>query len=218
MIVRMVERVKRAALVDKIIVAMADPDSLGLYDSLMADNEIEVFVGSQDDVLDRYYQAAKSLNLKTGDYIVRLTADCPLIDPVIIDMVVDMHFDSQKRANIYTSNVHPATFPDGQDVEVFTFEALEDAWHQAKTPIDREHVTGWIFRAAENPANLVCWRDYSSLRLTVDYPEDYDVVAQVYDALYPANPAFGMMDVIKFLSQHPEIRKLNSKYRRNVKA
>lgn len=223
MIIRMVERVRRATLVDKVVVAVAQGEGFELlcclteFSARYGGDWFCYGSGSQDDVLDRYYQVAKSLNLKTGDHIVRLTGDCPLIDPVIIDMVVDIHFDSQKRDNTYTSNVHPATFPDGMDVEVFTFEALEDAWHQATTSIDREHVTGWIFRATENWINLNCWRDYSSLRLTVDYPEDYDVVAQVYDALYPVNPCFTMMDVVKFLRERPEIRGLNGKYRRNAK-
>jgi spore coat polysaccharide biosynthesis protein SpsF (cytidylyltransferase family) len=204
MIVQMVERVKRAALVDEVWVAIPIPDRPTELCDVLVDNGIACMCGSEEDVLDRYYHVA---NLVGADHIVRLTADCPLIDPNVIDMVIDDSEDFD-----YCSNVHPETFPDGMDVEVFSFEMLEKAW---KVSTEREHVGTAIYNEELcMRRNVECWRELSNYRLTVDYIEDYQAVRTIWDAM-PEN--FTLFHILRYLREHPEVRAINSGHHRNEK-
>ena len=145
MIGLLMARLKNSQLVDQIILATSeDPrnDPLAKY---VRDLEYTVFRGSEDDVLDRYYRAAKEAK---ADLVVRITGDCPLIDPVIVDEVIAKFLDSGVD---YASNINPPTFPDGLDSEIFTFKALETAMCQAKSPEQREHVTPHVVRHVHRP-------------------------------------------------------------------
>ena len=125
--------------------------------------------GDEHDVLDRFYQAALLYELR-NQHIVRITADCPLIDPKVVQELIKLHID---KGTGYASNVMPRTYPKGYDCEIMTFEALEAAWAAAKRPFDREHVTPWLQRTnGIKRANLRQKRDQSRINLCVDYPED----------------------------------------------
>lgn len=202
-----VERLKTSKSVDRIIVATtSNPQDKPIIEFCEM-NHVDYFVGSELDVLDRYYQAAKKFK---ADVIARITSDCPLIDPVIVDKVVN-HYSENKDKLDFVSNTLRRTYPDGLDIEVFSFRALETAWLESKSAFEREHVTPYI---ANNPAkfriaNIENETDLSCLRWTIDYPEDYDFVRAVYEALYEKKQVFLMNDVLALLSEKPEIAEIN---------
>ena len=194
-------------------------DSLALATSSAPENEplreyvsglgFDVFVGSEDDVLDRYYQAAQALGAKR---IVRITGDCPLVDPDLVDTVVAELLNSKVD---YCNNVDPPTYPNGLDVEAFTFAALEDAWRQASEPRHREHVTLYLRESKDvNVARVMCDSDYSELRWTVDEPEDFAVVASVFEHFAPQRD-FSWRDVLSLNQQRPELFQANKGFKRN---
>ena len=204
----MLERVAAAQTTDRVVVATSVEPSDDPIVELCQREGIPCYRGSLDDILDRYYQAA--LRMKC-DVVVRLTGDCPLIDPRVIDTVVSVYQAGQYD---YVANTAPpdATFPDGMDVEVFSFAALERAWREAKKPSEREHVTFYFWK---DPQLFSTFRydlpeDLSKYRLTVDYPEDFEVVSSVLTELYPQNPQFTIEDVIAFLEAHPDILAKNA--------
>lgn len=177
----------------------------------------EVFRGHPTDLLDRHYAAGLVFG---ADAVAKIPSDCPLIDPVVVDRVLERF----SRGDCdYAGNLHPASFPDGNDVEVMSMAALETAWREAHLPMEREHTTPFIWERGERfrLANVV-WesdgkgaplRDFSlSHRWTLDYPEDYAFIRRVYEALYPANPEFGLWDVLDWLEAEPEIAAINAAY------
>jgi len=205
------ERVLSSKRVDKVIIAtsiQAEDDPI--YE-LCKELKIDCYRGSLQDVLDRFYQAASQFS---ADHIVRLTGDCPLIDANLIDSVIDFHLDSSVE---YTSNCSPPTFPDGYDVEVFTFNALQQAWQQAEKPSEREHVTPYIRNMTKlfSQNNFKADIDYSRYRLTVDEPEDLLLITRIFEHFYADKANFELADVINFLEQQPEIKKINSSFKRN---
>jgi spore coat polysaccharide biosynthesis protein SpsF len=168
---------------------------------------VPIFFGSVDDVLDRFYQAARKFNFSN---VVRITADCPVIDPVIIDKTIDKF----GAANYdYVSNCITRTFPEGMSVEVFTFEALEKCWKESVWLSEREHVTPYIWKNPDvfNIAELLNEKgNQSHIRLTVDFPSDLKVIKKVYKSLYPANPYFLSPEIINFLTNNPHIAQINN--------
>ena len=192
MVERQIERIRRCRTLGRIIVATStDPSD----DPLAAHLEslgVDVFRGSLIDVLGRYMGAARAFAV-TGQ-VVRLTADCPLADPDVIDACVRLH----ARLSVdYVSNGRQPTYPHGLDVEAFGLDALEAAEREAVDPYEREHVTPFIYRRPERftLAALTQDIDESRLRWTVDTPEDFDFVERVYAALYEAKPDFTSDDV-----------------------
>ena len=164
-----------------------------------------------DDVLDRFYQAAQTLST---DHIVRLTGDCPLADPDVIDEVIFKHLIEDAD---YTSNCCPPTFPDGLDVEIFKYSVLVQSWKNAHLPSHREHVTLFIREKVNNYqlANYEGDIDLSHLRWTVDEAEDFDFVTNIYKALYKENYTFKTKDILNLLKNKPGISLINSKFQRN---
>ncbi len=211
MIFRQIERALRSGRIEGLIVATSSDVSDDPLADMCRRKGIECFRGNLDDVLDRFYHSA----LQCGpDHIVRITGDCPLLDPDVMDRIIEKHFEDNFD---YTSNTAPPTFPDGLDVEVFRFSALADAWREAKLPSEREHVTPYI---RNNPdryrmGNLLNGEDLSSLRWTVDEKRDLDFVRRVYEYLHPEKPAFGMKDVLNLLKQKPELMEINGGIARN---
>lgn len=174
------DRLKKSKKVDKIIVATTDCAEDNIIEKLASEWGYEVFRGSENDVLDRFYQAVK--NIKPL-WVVRVTSDCPLIDPVLVDEVIEV---TQSSSKDYGSNVIDETFPDGQDVEVFKFSALEYAWKNAKKESEREHVTPYIRnnsnQKGKNIFSLISYKnniDYSKIRITVDEPNDFELINKV---------------------------------------
>ena len=211
MLLRQIERLKRARKLDRLLVATSTEVSDDALVTLCEERGIVCFRGSLDDVLDRFYQAARALG---PDHVVRLTADCPLTDPVLIDEVIGYYLDGEFD---YASNAIDATFPDGLDVEAFRFSCLEQAWREATLPSQREHVTTFIhqqpqrFRIGHYKAAI----DLSHLRWTVDEPRDFELVSMIYESLYPANPDFSTQDVLDLLERRPELKDWNTIHQRN---
>lgn len=205
-----VSRCREAQLVDRVIVATTvDLKDLAVV-NLVSALGVSIFCGSVNDVLDRYYQAARLFDLQ---HIVRITADCPMIDPNIIDRVVSEYFEEGAD---YATNTLKETYPDGEDVEVFSFDVLRKAWLGAQMLSEREHVTPYIRKSdVFKKASILCDRDYSSLRWTLDEPRDYEKISAVFDVLYQKDPLFHMDDVLQFFAEHPQIDKLNMGIGRN---
>ena len=205
-----IRRVRSSKFVNDIIVATTiNKEDLEIV-KLCASLGISVYCGSVDDVLDRYFQTAR---LFKAYHIARITSDCPLIDPKIIDDVVALHLSEKSD---YTSNILKETFPDGQDTEIFTFNALKEAWKNANLASEREHVTPYI---RKNPlfkhVNLEYNEDLSQKRWTLDNPEDFEFIKIIYENLYKKNPFFGMEEILKFINEYPAIEKINNSLKRN---
>jgi len=214
MLAQQLERLGRAESLDRLVVATSSDASDDAVATLCAELGVGCFRGSLPDVLDRFYRAAEHFG--PSQHVVRLTGDCPLIDPQLVDLLVAFHLECGFD---YAANCRPPTLPDGLDAEVFTMEALAQAWAQAQDPFEREHVVPYIIRRPEL-FSLGNWsleaEDYSGLRWTVDEPEDLAFVRRVYEALYPENPCFGWRDVLELLSRRPELRDASDRYERNA--
>lgn len=205
-----VRRCQHAKLVDKVIVATTiDPKDLVVV-SFTSGLGVSVFCGSVNDVLDRYYQAARLFEIQN---IVRITADCPMIDPDVIDRVVAEYFN---KGVDYAANSLEETYPDGEDVEVFSFDVLCRAWNETKMSSEREHVTPYIRKSSVfkkvNVANKI---DLSRQRWTLDESGDYEKLSVVFDALYQKDAFFHMEDVLRFLDRQPQIDKIGADIVRN---
>lgn len=201
MLLRVVERVKRAGNVHQVLVATSEAPANDAIRAACTAWGVRCYSGSENDVLDRYFQAATAVGART---VVRITADCPFIDPDIVERVVQKFHDSGCD---YASNVEVVTFPDGLDTEVFSWEALERAWHEATRPSDREHVTAYIrtsgrFRTV-NVRNEEA-PEAAGMRWTVDEPEDLEFVRRVSREL-ASNEFFGMKDVLEALRNNSSL-------------
>lgn len=201
MLARQIERIARAKRIDALVVATSDEPSDDPIAGLCAELGVACFRGSLHDVLGRFHAAAAAHSPRPA-HVVRLTGDCPLTDPALIDAVIELHLASGAD---YTSNALARRFPDGLDVEVMRFEALATAQREARSAAQREHVTPYLYEHPERfaLASLRCERDLGALRFTVDEPTDLRFVQRVYAALHPANPAFGWRDVLALVERDP---------------
>ena len=211
MLIQQISRIRHSKLIDKMLVVTSTDSTDDLLVNELQKNNIEVFRGDLNDVLDRFYQAAKVHNPK---HVVRLTGDCPLADPAVIDLVIEQHINSNAD---YTTNTNPPTFPDGLDVEIMKYSVLCTAWLEAELPSEREHVTPYIRNNPEifNLRNVLNDIDYSSYRWTVDEPEDFEFVKSVYEALYKDSSYFGMNEVIQLKNDFPKKFEINANIERN---
>jgi spore coat polysaccharide biosynthesis protein SpsF len=201
MILRQIERVRRAARLDRLVVATSDQPSDDPLASVLQGAGVEIFRGSLDDVLGRFLGALEAYH---ADHVVRLTADCPLADPGLIDAAVARHLAAGAD---YTANrVASAGYPKGQDVEVITAAALRRAGAEAASPQDHEHVTWGVWNRPERYRieRLAPPVDEGDVRWTVDRPDDLEFVRAVYAALYPRDPAFTSDDVRAFVRANPQ--------------
>jgi spore coat polysaccharide biosynthesis protein SpsF len=206
MLARCVARLGRAQMLDDLLVATTTSPVDDVTTGLCATRGWRCFRGSEDDVLDRYYQAAR---LQDTDVVVRVTADCPFIEPEIVDRVIREFSERQPDVD-YASNVIPErTYPRGLDVEVFTVRALERAWREDDSAAWREHVTEYIVRNPDrfrlhgvcHPENLSQWR------WTVDTAEDLRLARLIYTAF--GHDLFSWRDVLALLAEHPEWAEIN---------
>jgi spore coat polysaccharide biosynthesis protein SpsF len=213
LLLQMYERVAYSEYAGIVVIAITENESDNQLDTLCKQNNINVFRGHSLDLLDRHYKAAKKFN---AEVVIKIPSDCPLIDPEIIDKVILYYINNSDKFD-YASNLHPPTYPDGNDIEVMSFSVLENAWINAKKDFEREHTTPYIW---ENPDKFrignVVWDagfDYSmTYRFTVDYKEDYEFTKRVYDDLYSINPKFNLNDILRLLAEKPEIKKINEIY------
>lgn len=210
MLQHIVDRVQKSKYIDHVVVATTVKEEDKKIEELCCRMSVDCYRGSEDDVLDRYYQAASRYKPKN---VVRITADCPFIDPVIIDQIIHIHEIGDYD---YTSNTLVETYPDGLDTEVFKFSVLERAWKEAHLASEREHVTPYIKFKGQFKRYSVEYRpSLANKRWTVDTETDFAVVTQVYNALYDQDNIFLMRDILDFFETHHQIEKLNENTIRN---
>lgn len=202
----LVERLRRLALVDGIVIATSIDPSDDVISTLCDHEGLHSVRGSQEDVLSRIYAASKAFGLEA---LVRITADCPLIDPALIDMGLSAF---SKDNYDYLSNTLDRTFARGMDFEIIRFSALEKGFFEATSPYDKEHVTPFIYSHPERfrLASMKQQKNESHLRLTVDEESDFALTKKILEALYPKNPEFVMADIRELLKQNPELEQINA--------
>lgn len=213
-LLRQLERVLSARSRFDLVVATTDRPE----DDALAEHArrfgVRVFRGHPTDLLDRHYRAAQAAR---AEVVVKVPSDCPLIDPDAIDRVLETFREEPGRYD-FVSNLHPPSWPDGNDVEALTFPALEEAWRQAAAPHEREHTTPFVWDRPERfRIGNVRWDTGADLsmshRFTLDYPDDYAFVAAVYGALWrPNRPVFTLADILSLLEERPELRAINERY------
>jgi spore coat polysaccharide biosynthesis protein SpsF len=213
LLLRLLERVGLSNLKGKIVVATSELPEDDTIEKLCLDNKIDCFRGSPADLLDRHYKTGLAYD---SEAVVKIPSDCPLIDPHIIDKVISFYLENYPAYD-YVSNLHPATYPDGNDVEIISMDSLKKAWENATRDLEREHTTPYIW---ENKRIFsignVEWEtglDYSSnYRFTIDYEEDYIFIRSIYEELYEKKPSFTLYDILNLLIDKPYLRRINQKY------
>jgi len=202
-----IDRIKRVKNIDEIVIATTTEDK-----DIEIAKEAErlntpYFRGSESDVLSRYYYAAKE---HEADVVVRLTSDCPLLDPKVTEAIIAYYLDNMDRYD-YVSNTLERSYPRGLDTEVFSFKVLERAFNEAVLERDREHVTPYLY-LNKDKFNLGSYKsevDYSENRWTLDTEEDFTLINKIYDALYSKNQFFGMQEILELLKEQPELKEIN---------
>lgn len=212
-----VERARQAPGLAEVVVATSSEPGDEAVQAFCRERDISVFAGSETDVLDRYYRAATAFG---ADPVVRITADCPLVDPDVIDRVLGL-YRTGRYDYVASAAGAPARlcdggrYPDGLSVEVCSYAALARAWREADERSDREHVTPYLSRVPGRfRVGIVrSAADLSHLRLTVDYEEDLELVSRLYEALYSdERPFFGLAEVVAHLEAHPELADVNREH------
>ena len=204
-----VERLSYCKLVENILIATSHEDSDDPIAEYCENKNIDYYRGSLDDVLDRYYQAAKTYHAET---ILRITADCPVIDPIVVDAVIAGYL-----SNKYDLYGLGGEFPDGLDCTVFSFSALEKAWKRAKLKSEREHVCPYIEKNPQmfNNGMLELFKGLDKHRWTLDMPSDYDLLSKIFDQLYREHSPFLTHEILQFIQRNPKLLAINSDIVRN---
>lgn len=208
----LVKRIKASRYVNDIVIATTTNERDNAIVEFAKDKNLKFYRGSEDDVLDRFYQAAVLYRLET---IVRVTPDCPMLDPDVMDIVISKFTEGDYD---YVSNVIIPTWPDGLDTEVFAFETLKKAWEEAKLPSEREHVTAYIIRHPEKFKLFNIEKkgeNLSWMRWTVDTREDLEFVSEIFKRLYMPDKIFYMNEIISLLKENPKLLEINKGMVRN---
>jgi len=211
LLAHMIERLNMMRYWATVVVATSENTEDDVIENEADELDIPCYRGSENNLLDRHYKAAKRFE---ADVVLKIPSDCPLIDPQAIDQALEFFFAKPDKYD-YVSNLHPATYPDGNDVEIMTMACLEKARKEATRPMELEHTTPYIWEN-ENLFRIgnVVWEtglDYSmSHRFTIDYPEDFDFIKRVFEELYPTNDDFTCQDIIDLLNRKPEIYNINA--------
>jgi spore coat polysaccharide biosynthesis protein SpsF len=213
-----VQRVKASRRVDQVLVATSTHASDAPLKQYLDKQKIPVFLGSEQDVLDRYYQAARSCG---ASVIARVTCDDPFKDPYVIDQAIDLLLEAGTKTDYaancsYDGSIAP-TYPEGLDIEVMTFGCLEKLWQRAKLPSEREHVTPYLFKHPEDfkIRGFSYSKNLSHLRWTLDYDRDLEFARAIYKRLYARKPLFRMQDILDLLEQEPALKAINAGITRN---
>ncbi|MDK2961315.1 MAG: spore coat polysaccharide biosynthesis protein SpsF [Eubacteriaceae bacterium] len=202
-----IERLRRVKNISDLIIATTANEQ----DDLIVDEcqrlNVKYFRGSEEDVLSRYYHAAQE---NQADIVVRVTSDCPLIDPETSEKIIDFYLDHKEEYD-YVSNTIDRSYPRGLDTEVFSFTALEDAFLLATKKYEREHVTPYIYQHPEKfeIAQFKNKQDFSDYRWTLDTKEDFEVIKLVYEGLYQKKKDFDYADILCFVKENPYIVEIN---------
>ncbi|PEJ59106.1 acylneuraminate cytidylyltransferase [Bacillus sp. AFS002410] len=201
-----IERVKRAKLIDEIVVATTTNEIDQKIVDFCEFMSLSYYRGSEDDVLSRYFEAASLYN---ADLIVRITSDCPLIDPTIIDTVIN-EFKLNMHHIDYVSNTVQRSFPIGMDIEVMSFSLIKTI-NQLQLPESyREHVTPFIYRSQKYSIKQIVQNvNKSHIRLTVDTPEDFKLISTIIEEIYSTNPFFTLLDLYDLFERKPELLTIN---------
>ena len=203
----MIERLRRVSLIDEIVVATTSDPSCQPIADLASQVGVSCYRGSENDVLDRVLQAARSVR---ADVIVETTGDCPVIDPEVVDRVIKVY---QSGRVDYCSNILERTYPRGMDTQVFSVAVLEEVSRLTDDPVDHEHVSLYIynhpeiFRLLNVRSNLP--PAAAELRLTVDTFEDFELITQIYERLHSVKPAFGLSDILTLFGSEPQLPLIN---------
>jgi len=210
MISHIIRRVKLAKKIQQIILATSDRESDRVLLKIAKEHEIIGFAGNEEDVLARFFEAAKKNN---ADPIIRITGDCPLVDYKLIDDMVEIFENSEYD---YMSNTIERTFPDGLDVEIFSFDTLKQAHINAEWKSEREHVTPYIIKNKQifSTFNYKSNNDFSSLRWSVDEKDDLIMIKQIFVKMKP-EIIFSTEQVLKLIHDNPEIAEINNKIKTN---
>ncbi len=208
---QIVYRLQQVESIHEVIIATStNKEDKAILD--MADSKgINVYTGSLNNVLERFTLAAKSFDL---NHVVRITGDCPCIDPVIIEETIQKHL--REKADFTTTGALKRTFPIGMDAAVIKMQVLEDAYQNADNDYEKEHVTPYIYKSHPEKFKIVSVEASEemaepTLRITMDTPEDYIMICSVYDALYSKNQSFGLREIFTLMEQKPWLRKINEK-------
>jgi spore coat polysaccharide biosynthesis protein SpsF len=212
MIARQVERIRRASRIDDLVIATSSDPSDDPLAAWAEAEGITAYRGSLDDVLGRFVGVIAA---HAPDWVVRLTADCPLASPSVIDAVIDYFIESDVD---YCSNTLTPTFPDGLDVEVVRARVLTEIAEISTDPAEREHVTLGVYRRPKRftLANFAGDTDFSSLRWTVDTAADLAFVRRVYEALYETTPSFDTGDILDLIERTPGLGRTTDDGMRNA--
>ncbi len=213
LLLRLTQRVASSKTPKTIVIATTTNKEDDIVAGLCEDYGLNCFRGSESDLLDRHYNAGLEYN---ADVLVKIPSDCPLICPDVIDRVLEYYADNYTAFD-FVSNLHPATYPDGQDVEVIPMHTLKTAFTEAEKVFEREHTTPFIWERPERfRIGNVRWEtglDFSrSHRLTIDYQEDYDFIKKVYEELFDERKIFTLCDIMILLDKKPWLKKINEMY------
>jgi len=209
----MVERLRRIKNTDGIILCTTTNDTDDPLKELADELGIHCYRGSEDNVMSRVLEGAQEFN---ADIIVETTGDCPLIDPDICTQVIDHYFETDAD---YTSNIYKRCYPIGMDTQIFSTKVLADAYARTQDDEEREHVSLHIYRHPER--YKLTWIEAPDdqvdphLRLTLDTPEDYQVIVKVFEELYPQKPDFTLDDILQYLKDNPDVRAINNTIEHN---
>jgi len=203
-----VRRLKKCSSVDNVVIATSTNKDDDLIITAARNMGMESYRGSLDNVLDRFYQTA---SLFSFDQIIRITSDCPCIDPVIVDKLVEYHLKNQAD---FTSTAIERTFPVGMDAGIIRYEALKEACENAQHDYEKEHVTAYFYKSFPERYKVQVLKaeekyNYPDIRITLDTPEDYILLCVVYDCLYSKNPEFGLQEIIDLFQEKPWIKTIN---------
>lgn len=204
-----IDRLKKCKEIDEIVIATTDKEDDDKIVNEAKKLSVKYFRGSENDVLSRFYYAAKENN---ADIIVRVTSDCPCIDFEILDKMLIYFKEKYKEKQVdYLSNTIKRTYPRGYDIEIFTFSALEKSYINAEKEYEREHVTPYIYDKTNNFLKLSFENkdDYSEYRVTLDTIEDFIVIKNIFENLYYKNPYFKLNDVVQYLNNNLHIVDIN---------
>ncbi len=203
-----IERLNRAKEADELVIATTTNDTDQPIVELCERMGVAYYRGSEEDVLSRYYEAATEFR---ADVVVRVTSDCPLIDPAVVDKVIKHYKDNWDKYD-YVSNTLTRTYPRGMDTEVFSYKVLQEVYYNAQEQPEREHVTPYICWHPERYKldNVSHHENQSHHRWTVDTPEDFELIKLILQDLYPVSNKFTWLDVLNLLNEHPEWVQINA--------
>lgn len=203
-------RLTRCKLLDMVVISTGEYNSNVSICEFASQNNIPIYIGSEVDLIDRLYKTATKFQATA---MVRITADCPLVDPKLVDKLVSEYLENQDHYDFVT-NCRFRTFPHGLDAEVYSLATLRKLWYEIKEPELREWFPLYVYKHPElfRILNISNPTDLSKLRWTMDYEEDYEFIKQIYQNLYKEGQTFGMEDILDLIKQKPDLAKINSKY------